>query len=102
MNCSTRCRPSRRNQSASATSSDEENHRLRPRQGLRQLSSPKRNPKQGNAMTIKEKFTAEVTLPSDTEVRVTRSFHAPRTLVWQAHTVPELARRWLGYPGWSM
>jgi uncharacterized protein YndB with AHSA1/START domain len=53
-------------------------------------------------MTTKEKFTAQVTLPSDTEVRVTRSFHAPRTLVWQAHTVPELMRRWLGYPGWSM
>ena len=53
-------------------------------------------------MTTKEKFTAQVTLPSDTEVGVTRSFHAPRTLVWQAHTVPELARRWLGYPGWSM
>ena len=54
-------------------------------------------------MTTKEKFTAQVTLPSDTEVRVTRSFHAPRTLVWEAHTVPELARRWLvGYPGWSM
>jgi uncharacterized protein YndB with AHSA1/START domain len=47
-------------------------------------------------------FTAQVTLPSDTEVRVTRSFHAPRTLVWQAHTVPELMRRWLGYPGWTM
>jgi uncharacterized protein YndB with AHSA1/START domain len=54
-------------------------------------------------MTIKEKFTAEVTLPSDSEVRVSRSFHAPRTLVWQAHTVPALMRRWLaGYPGWSM
>ena len=53
-------------------------------------------------MTTKEKFTAQVMLPNDTEVRVTRSFHAPRTLVWQAHTVPELARRWLGYPGWSM
>lgn len=53
-------------------------------------------------MATKEKFTAQVTLPSDTEVRVTRSFHAPRTLVWQAHTVPELAQRWLGYPGWSM
>src|SRR5262245_56127964 len=50
----------------------------------------------------KEKFTAQVTLPSDTEVRVTRSFHAPRTLVWQAHTVPKLMRRWLGYPGWTM
>ena len=53
-------------------------------------------------MTTKEEFTAQVTLPSDTEVRVTRSFHAPRPLVWQAHTVPELAQRWLGYPGWSM
>jgi len=54
-------------------------------------------------MPTKEKFTAQVTLPSDTEVRVTRSFRAPRTLVWQAHTVPELAQRWLlGYPGWSM
>ena len=54
-------------------------------------------------MTTKEKFTAQVTLPSDTEVLVTRSFHGPRTLVWQAHTVPKLARQWLlGYPGWSM
>ena len=54
-------------------------------------------------MATREKFTAQVTLPSDTEVRVTRSFHAPRALVWQAHTVPELARRWLvGYPGWTM
>jgi hypothetical protein len=54
------------------------------------------------AVATKERFTAEVTLPSDTEVRVVRSFHAPRTLVWQAHTVPELMRRWLGCPGWSM
>ena len=53
-------------------------------------------------MTTREKFTAQVTLPSDTEVRVTRSFHAPRALVWRAHTVPELMRRWLGYTGWSM
>lgn len=54
-------------------------------------------------MATTEKFTAQVMLPSDTEVRVTRSFRAPRTLVWQAHTVPSLARRWLlGYPGWTM
>ena len=54
-------------------------------------------------MTTKEKFTAQVSLPSDTEVRVTRDFNAPRTLVWQAHTDPKLVRRWmLGYPGWSM
>lgn len=46
---------------------------------------------------------AQVSLPSDTEVRVTRDFAAPRTLVWQAHTDPKLVKRWmLGPPGWSM
>jgi uncharacterized protein YndB with AHSA1/START domain len=51
----------------------------------------------------KEKFKVEVSLPSDTEVRVTRSFHAPRKLVWQAHTEPQLVQRWMsGMPGWSM
>jgi len=45
----------------------------------------------------------EVTLPSDREVRVVRSFNAPRELVWDAHTKPELVKRWLlGPPGWSM
>jgi uncharacterized protein YndB with AHSA1/START domain len=45
----------------------------------------------------------EVTLPSDREVRVTRSFAAPRTLVWDAHTKPELVQQWmLGPPGWTM
>jgi uncharacterized protein YndB with AHSA1/START domain len=54
-------------------------------------------------MMAKEKFRAEVSLPSDTEVRVSRSFHAPRKLVWDAHTVPRLVQRWmLGPPGWSM
>lgn len=46
---------------------------------------------------------AQVSLPSDTEVRVTRDFKAPRKLVWQAHTDPKLVTRWmLGPPGWSM
>jgi uncharacterized protein YndB with AHSA1/START domain len=46
---------------------------------------------------------AEVTLPSDREVRVTRDFKAPRKLVWQAHTEPKLIQRWMsGMPGWSM
>lgn len=45
----------------------------------------------------------EVTLPSDREVRVVRKFKAPRRLVWDAHTKPELVQRWmLGPPGWSM
>ena len=45
----------------------------------------------------------EVSLPSDTEVRITRDFKALRTLVWQAHVDPNLFQRWIGgYPGWSM
>lgn len=45
---------------------------------------------------------AEVVLPSDREVRVTRTFNAPRQLVWDAHTRPELVRKWQGYDGWEM
>jgi len=46
---------------------------------------------------------AQVTLPSDREVKVTRSFRAPRALVYRAYTEAELVRRWLlGPPGWSM
>jgi uncharacterized protein YndB with AHSA1/START domain len=46
---------------------------------------------------------AQVTLPSDREVQVKRSFRAPRELVFKAFTQPELVRRWmLGPPGWSM
>jgi uncharacterized protein YndB with AHSA1/START domain len=45
---------------------------------------------------------AAVALPSDRDVRVTRTFNAPRQLVWDAHTRPDLMRRWLGYDGWDM
>ena len=46
---------------------------------------------------------AQVTLPSDREVRVTRQFNAPRQLVYDAHTKPELVTKWMvGYPGWDM
>lgn len=47
--------------------------------------------------------TADVTLPSDGEVSVARSFAAPRDLVYRAYTTPALLQRWLlGYPGWTM
>ena len=46
---------------------------------------------------------AQVTLPSDREVSVARSFKAPRAMVYRAYTEPALVRRWLlGPPGWSM
>lgn len=45
----------------------------------------------------------EITTPSDRQVRIVRSFDAPRELVWDCHTRPELVRRWLpSFPGWTM
>lgn len=45
----------------------------------------------------------EVTTPSDREITMTRSFHAPRALVFDAMVKPELLRRWMiGPPGWTM
>jgi uncharacterized protein YndB with AHSA1/START domain len=47
--------------------------------------------------------TAQVKMPSDREVSVSRTFTAPRDLVYKAYTIPELVRRWLlGPPGWTM
>lgn len=38
---------------------------------------------------------------SEREIQITRDFHAPRTLVWDAYTKPELVKQWLfGPPGW--
>lgn len=45
----------------------------------------------------------EVSQPSDREVRVIRTFKAPRQLVWDAHTRPEMMQKWcFGYSGWSL
>ena len=45
----------------------------------------------------------EVSTPNDREIRVTRDFDAPRRLVFDAFTRPELVRRWLlGPDGWTM
>ena len=38
--------------------------------------------------------SAVVTLPSDTQILITREFDAPADLVWKAWTTPELVRRW--------
>ena len=39
---------------------------------------------------------AEITLVSDTEVRITREFDAPARLVYEASTRPEYIARWYG------
>ncbi len=47
--------------------------------------------------------TLKLTTPSDREIAMTRVFDAPRQLVFDAHTMPDLVRQWLlGPPGWSM
>jgi len=45
----------------------------------------------------------KVTAHGDREIVMTRVFNAPRHLVWEAFTRPELVKRWLlGPDGWSM
>jgi uncharacterized protein YndB with AHSA1/START domain len=47
--------------------------------------------------------TLQVSLPSDTEILMTRVFDAPRRLVFDALTRAELLRRWFGGPpGWRL
>jgi uncharacterized protein YndB with AHSA1/START domain len=38
--------------------------------------------------------TATVTLPTDEQILITREFDAPRHLVFEAFTTPELVKRW--------
>jgi uncharacterized protein YndB with AHSA1/START domain len=52
---------------------------------------------------MKNTGNLKVTTPSDREIAMTRVFDAPRRLVFDAHTKPELVKRWLlGPPGWTM
>jgi uncharacterized protein YndB with AHSA1/START domain len=51
----------------------------------------------------KTQLKSTVTMPNDLDVVVVRAFNAPRNLVFDAWTKPELVRRWLlGPPGWTM
>ena len=44
-----------------------------------------------------------VTTRNDREIVLTRTFDAPRTLVWEAMSRPEILKQWLfGPPGWAM
>jgi uncharacterized protein YndB with AHSA1/START domain len=47
--------------------------------------------------------TMTVTTPSDREIRFTRTFKAPCTLVFDTFTKPDLLARWMiGPDGWTM
>jgi uncharacterized protein YndB with AHSA1/START domain len=44
----------------------------------------------------------QVSTPTDTTIVLTRTFNAPRRLVWQAFFTPDKMRRWmLPPPGWT-
>jgi uncharacterized protein YndB with AHSA1/START domain len=47
-------------------------------------------------MAVTSSQTATVTLPTDEQILITREFDAPRHLVFQAYTTPELVKRWWG------
>lgn len=45
----------------------------------------------------------QISTPTDTTIVLTRSFDAPRRLVWEAMFTPDKMRRWmLPPPGWTM
>jgi len=52
---------------------------------------------------MKNTGNLKVTTPSDREIAMTRVFNAPRHMVFDALTKPELVKKWLlGPPGWTM
>jgi uncharacterized protein YndB with AHSA1/START domain len=54
-------------------------------------------------MQLQRSGTLQVSLPSDTEILMTRVFDAPRRLVFAALTRAELLRQWFGGPpGWHL
>lgn len=62
-----------------------------------------RAPFQKGRLTMPGTHTLTMTTVGDTDLLFTRDFDAPRTLVWEALTRPELIQRWLlGPDGWTM
>ena len=51
---------------------------------------------------MKSTDTLQVTTPTERELVMTRVFDAPRDLVFDALTKPELLQRWYGPVGWSL
>ena len=46
--------------------------------------------------TAQPTLAATLSMPSDTEIVITREFNAPRELVWEAMSKPEHLKRWWG------
>lgn len=48
-------------------------------------------------MVTKTKYETTLSLPSDREILMTRKFDAPREIVWETITDPELIPHWYGF-----
>src|ERR1700694_1102683 len=66
----------------------------RGRSGLIGWMSYWRNSKKWRTKAMVSSGTAVVTLPTDTEILITREFDAPKHLVFKAWTTSELSKRW--------
>lgn len=53
-------------------------------------------------MTLTDNTKTHLTLPSDQEILITRTFDAPRDLVWQMWTKAEHLQHWWGPEGWTL
>lgn len=53
-------------------------------------------------MPIDRTGSAEVTLPSDNEIKITRQFDAPAEMVFEVWTTPEHVRNWWGWESDTM
>jgi uncharacterized protein YndB with AHSA1/START domain len=51
---------------------------------------------------MKNTGTLKITTPTDREIVMTRVFDAPRSMVFDAFSKPELLKRWFGPHGWSL
>ena len=51
---------------------------------------------------MKNTGNLKVSVPSDREIAMTRVFNAPRQLVSDAFSKPELLKRWFGPRGWTL
>ncbi|MGJ5820631.1 SRPBCC family protein [Paludibaculum fermentans] len=51
---------------------------------------------------MKNTGTLKVTTPTEREIVLTRVFDAPRRMVFDAFTKPELLKRWFGPRGWEL
>lgn len=53
-------------------------------------------------MMTTENTKTKITLPAEQEILITRTFDAPRNLVWQMWTKAEHLQHWWGPEGWSL